>query len=264
MKQIETIQNKVGRLALGVNKFVGVEAIRGEMGWSTFEERLMKSKLRFKIRIERMNEERWVKIVSMETGKGSKWLKDCASTADRGGFFKSWEINSRGSNEWHLSDTVGDRNVYDEKKWKSVISARIEEYGLEKWRRGIEGKSSLLGYGMKKCPKREDFYDGSWTSSLLFKARSGSLEINDRTHRFNERRNKHCEFGCSRDGVMLDETVQHIMTECEGYQDEMGRAIEIYKGILGNMKFREITEGGGEMIKEHCSFWAWVIMSRGK
>ena len=32
VKKMETIQNKIGRLALGANKFVGVEDIRGEMG----------------------------------------------------------------------------------------------------------------------------------------------------------------------------------------------------------------------------------------
>ena len=61
--QMETVQNKIGRIALGANKYVGVEAIRGDMGWSTFEERLMKSKLRYKVRIDLMNENRWAKRV---------------------------------------------------------------------------------------------------------------------------------------------------------------------------------------------------------
>ena len=34
LKDLEIIQNKIGRLALGGNKLEGVEAIRGEMGWS--------------------------------------------------------------------------------------------------------------------------------------------------------------------------------------------------------------------------------------
>ena len=35
------IQNKVGRVALGENRHVCVEAVRGDMGWSTFIERGM-------------------------------------------------------------------------------------------------------------------------------------------------------------------------------------------------------------------------------
>ena len=34
--KLEVIQNRVGRLALGSNRMVGVEAIRGDMGWSSF------------------------------------------------------------------------------------------------------------------------------------------------------------------------------------------------------------------------------------
>ena len=36
--RMDVIQNVVGRVALGSNRYVGIEAIRGEMGWSTFRE----------------------------------------------------------------------------------------------------------------------------------------------------------------------------------------------------------------------------------
>ena len=34
----ERIQDKIGRLGLGANRYVSREAIRGEMGWSTFDD----------------------------------------------------------------------------------------------------------------------------------------------------------------------------------------------------------------------------------
>ena len=46
------MQNKIGRLGLGEKRMVGMEAIRGEIGWSTFEERILKSTLNYKIRLE--------------------------------------------------------------------------------------------------------------------------------------------------------------------------------------------------------------------
>ena len=69
MQKLEVIQNKVGRIALGANWYAAVEAIRGDMlrvllgdmGWSTFGERCMKGCTMYKVRMERMSEERWVK-----------------------------------------------------------------------------------------------------------------------------------------------------------------------------------------------------------
>ena len=40
VKKLEVVQNKVGRIALGANGYVELETVRGDMGWSTFEERL--------------------------------------------------------------------------------------------------------------------------------------------------------------------------------------------------------------------------------
>ena len=38
MQKLEVVQNKVGRVALGVNGYAAIEAIRGDMEWSTFSE----------------------------------------------------------------------------------------------------------------------------------------------------------------------------------------------------------------------------------
>ena len=42
-EKLEAIQNGVKRILLKANRNTGVEAIRGVMGWSMFEERLMKN-----------------------------------------------------------------------------------------------------------------------------------------------------------------------------------------------------------------------------
>ena len=248
IKRMEIIQNKVGRLALGSNKSAGVEAIRGDMGWSTFEERLMKSQLNYKVRLEKMNEGRWAKKISMVVGDKSKWVKNCAKAVDSVELFKSWGRNQEGIYEWRLAYTLGDTSVYDIKKWKTFINERVQKYGLKKWRDGIDDKTSLERYGKKKCPKTEMYYDGSWRSSLLFKARSGSLETNVRTYRYNERGNKECEYGCRSEGVVMDETIFHIMAECNGNSEYMEWAIQNYVRILGREKFLEILGTGEENI----------------
>ena len=58
LQKLEVIQNKVGRIALGANRYASVEAIRGDMGWSTFSERNMKGCIMYKLRVERMPSER--------------------------------------------------------------------------------------------------------------------------------------------------------------------------------------------------------------
>ena len=43
-----------------------VEALRGDMGWSTFEERINQGKIKYRIRLEYMEGKRWAK-------KGCNW-----------------------------------------------------------------------------------------------------------------------------------------------------------------------------------------------
>ena len=42
---LETVQNRAARRGLGANRHVATEALRGVMGWSTFQERINKTKI---------------------------------------------------------------------------------------------------------------------------------------------------------------------------------------------------------------------------
>ena len=237
VNKIEAIQNKVGRLGLGANRMVGTEAIRGDMGWSTFEERLFKGKLKYKIRLEKMDRNRWAKNVYLNSGTKSNWNKNCSRIAGKCGFFRRWVDNVDGGvREWVLSLLLGEENMYDERKWKGIINNNVKEHGLLKWKQGMEKKSTLKMYSEKEKPKKEIFYNGNKGSSLLFKARTNSLEINDRTYRFNGSRDRWCKM-CNR-GV--EETLDHVIVECSAYDTARDIAISKYKGILGDNKFREI------------------------
>ena len=73
--RMDVIQNVVGRVALGANRYVGTEAIRGDMGWSMFRERVMKGKLNYKIRLERMPDERIAKNIYEWNASKSRWSR---------------------------------------------------------------------------------------------------------------------------------------------------------------------------------------------
>ena len=219
LQKLEVIQNKVGRVGLGANKYTSVEAIRGDMGWSTFSERNMKGNIMYKLRVERMGNDRWVKKVYNEVGKESKWAKSCKRLVKKCGL-KCREGVERGW--WNVVCMNGEGYNWDVKKWKKEIQRNVSQYGLRKWRNGMENKSTLSWFRMKETPCYVKFYDGSWSSELLFKARSQSLEVNERTHRWNAERSKECK-GCR---CHADESVYHIIVECERYERERNVLIQ--------------------------------------
>ena len=75
LDRMEMVQNKAGRIALGANRYVAVEAIKGDMGWSTFREKMAKAGLRYRVRLNRMDESRWARKV-YEWNMFGKWMKD--------------------------------------------------------------------------------------------------------------------------------------------------------------------------------------------
>lgn len=72
--RLEVPQNTTGRIALGANRYVAVEAIRGAMAWNTFRERLAKAVLRYRVRVQKMDESRWAKKV-YEWNTYGRWMK---------------------------------------------------------------------------------------------------------------------------------------------------------------------------------------------
>ena len=237
LRDLEIIQNKIGRLALGGNKLEGVESIRGEMGWSTFEERYIKATLNYKVRLEKMGENRWAKKIYREMGNTSKWLKGCVRSVGKIGMGRKFELGQGGRGmEWKLCQGEGDDGDFEVREWKVIINKKVEEYGLEKWKRGMENKTTMEIYRKKKMPKKESCYEGGGDSVLLFRTRAGSLEVNRRTHRFNELKSKWCHF-CEIQGSREEETIIHLLTECPAYEVAMDWAIGKYIEIIGEREF---------------------------
>ena len=73
---LEIVQNRADRRGLGSNRHVATEALRGEIGWSTFQERIDKTKIKYRIRLEHMNDRRWAKKIFKWRGKKSAFRKE--------------------------------------------------------------------------------------------------------------------------------------------------------------------------------------------
>ena len=194
MDRMEKIQNKIARLALGGNKYTAVEALRGEMGWSRYHERIVKMKANYKLRLEQMgqrNEGSWAAYIYRVVGLD--WVK---------------EIN-RIDRKYLL------RDLYFEENGRKLVEDAICLFGQTEWERGLNTKSTLRFYGNKERPMMEEYYDGSYQGKLLYRARSGSLEVNGRTYRWNGGREN-----CQNCVEMVKETIEHVIIECDRYEVE--------------------------------------------
>ena len=89
-------------------------------------------------------------------------------------------------------------------------------------------KVTLKIFSEKSVRKRINFYNGVWGCRLLFMARTNSLEAGNRNYRFNETKDK----TCLRCNIRVDESVEHILTECPAYEVDMDKLIREYKGIF--------------------------------
>ena len=83
MKGLEIVQNKAARKGLGANRHVGIEALRGDMGWSTFEERINMTKIKYRVRLEQMESSKWAKKVFIWRNRNSKFVKETNNSMKR-------------------------------------------------------------------------------------------------------------------------------------------------------------------------------------
>ena len=215
------------------------------MGWSTFEERIDKSMIKYKLRLECMEENRWPKkVFNWREGKGvwnrevRKRLNKYNITFERRGYENIISINE---------EVVEGSNIKIIKK----IEERVKNKGCNIWKDAMEGKETLKWYKNKKEPRWENYYDGSWEAKLFFKAKSESLEVNGRTYIWNvEDRIWWCE-KCSNEEVPIKEDVRHLLLECEAYTNERMELESIIIQEIGGEEWRErkrSDDGGIKLI----------------
>ena len=111
----------------------------------------------------------------------------------------------------------------------------IREKGQEMWKNGMRCKKTLNVYRNKCYPSVEEFYVGDFKSQLLFKARTGSLELNGRIYRWSGKSEK-CEW-CD---MGVKENIEHLIMECNGHKNERVEMLERVKDLIGEDKMNDI------------------------
>ncbi|KAF2355832.1 hypothetical protein FHG87_013414, partial [Trinorchestia longiramus] len=244
LEKLEVQQNRVGRVALGAPKWTAAEALRWDLGWSLFSERMVKAVLNYKVRIERMENESWVKRIFEWNLSRRLWEKICWRHARKLKIRKTVCVRiGRTMDDWLLRSHGGKGMEWECNKWKKEIEKVTREYGLNKWKHSMNGKTTLIWYASKNVPRFEMFYDGSFGSQLLFAIRCKALSVNKRTWRWNEGNTRLC-LQCNR-GV--EETVEHLVLECSKYEHERESLTDVVHEQCGENKWnaRCVEEDSG-------------------
>ena len=100
---------------------------------------------------------------------------------------------------------------------------------------------------MKEKPKKENIYDGSWESSLLFKARTDSLEVNEKKKRWGGEIDTCGK--CGRNDDRPVETIEHLLTECCAYEEERLTFNEKMENKLGHEDWTRSKTGNDKGLK---------------
>ena len=105
----------------------------------------------------------------------------------------------------------------------------------------MEKKTSLKWYKFKEKPKTLKAYDGSQGAEILFKARTNSLEVNERKKRWGEEVDERCEY-CNDKKKIEKETLEHVIIECQEYKENRKIFMEEIKKEIGEKEWQEQTE----------------------
>ncbi|XP_037514724.1 uncharacterized protein LOC119391121 [Rhipicephalus sanguineus] len=144
---LERGQREVGRLALGCHGRVAVEAIQGDVGWSTFEAREATSKIAYEGRLRFMNDHRWARRMFRYlhfVGLRTQWL-------NRVYFLRR---------KYGMLDCSTLENT--ERKFTAAVRKRIREEESAQWQMSLQQKSTLQLYRTyKEVIAPESLYDNS-------------------------------------------------------------------------------------------------------
>ena len=112
----------------------------------------------------------------------------------------------------------------------------------------MEKKKSLRWYKNKEKPKNEKIYNGFWESTLLFKARTDSLEVNEKRKKWGGDKDscEKCEIRKERNTDTLD----HVLIECPEYKSERLNFETEVKRTIGDREWETIKQGEDKGMKE--------------
>ena len=198
LEELQKIENQVWRSILNAPVYTPCAVLRGEMGASCMQSRVMKTKLKF-----------------------INW-----SMKSRGGLLKEIvrEMIEEGDDRMILKTMEKMRiiNIAScselERMTPMEINRTVNEYDESQWKRELELKSTISIYRNEKTSIREEkIYENDEASTILFRARSNTLQLEWR-QRFTDG-----DVKCKICNEGEEETLLHFVEKCVALQDTRER-----------------------------------------
>ncbi|KAH7986745.1 hypothetical protein HPB49_025834 [Dermacentor silvarum] len=225
------ISGRLGALLLDAKGQVANEAVKGDVGWSSFEARGAASKITYRGRLLFLPRTRWARrffeylsVTCMRTD----WTRRLYQIEKKYGFF----------GEEIAADIAT--------KWSVEVYRRVKEAETTIRSKEMESKSTLELYrGNKQGISAECFYDNSIGSCLLFEARAGALRtLVYRSHFQDTRMCRKCKL-CGAE----TEPQEHLILQCDGLQTATAEDTDLPRAL----GFHTLEADDGNHIANGCN-----------
>ena len=221
IKDLQIIENNVYRSILNAPPYAPNVTLRGEIGASLTKKRIIQGRLSYmKSIMSGRNQIMHIILEKLINEKSTKWMK---------------------TTQKYLNEIK--MNVIDiELRSKEEIKQKVIIWDNEQWTSEIKTKRTLLLYrNFKDKIQEENIYDNRPSSTILYKARSNTLPLNDR----NRHKNKETHCIACRNIDQLED-ISHFILHCPAYIKERTNIIQLQQPyiqddieIIGNFLFEK-------------------------
>ena len=193
--KLQSNENGVYRKILGARENTVVEVLRGEIGASDTETRLIEARLMMAISIYNSKNE-WMREIlrKVRDSAGNPW--------------------NRGLNRCLEKVGVSYERLVEMSKVE--VKRMLRKYDTRKWKEGLARKTSVGVYRNNKKEVKEDrIYDNGRPAQIFFQARANNMALNER--------NRHREGGETRCEICNEEELEnlgHFLLTCEALSNE--------------------------------------------
>jgi hypothetical protein len=235
-EDMDSVMQQTGTLILGCNRSSPRVAVRGELGWMSVKNSLLKKKMqlfgRAEERVDRKPESLYARIwkAEMENPSGT----GLAAQA------RHWKRLLVGGREREEGE--------EEESWVEKGIERAEQRDREEWREEGEGKTSLTLYmEAKQAPGMEPYlyYLPAKLASFRFKVKSRTLPVSA----FLAKQKRGEEPGCRLCGDERED-LRHFLMECQVLEEERERCMQAAGCSIRQQLMDRLMQGG---VKVSCS-----------
>ena len=234
ISDLETIQNKIGKIALNAGSLLTNVANRGEMCWSTFNSRIARTKLKFKAKIDLADQNSWISIVHRAKCAKNELAESCYK------FLTSYDIR------WRLDDCnliINDTKMADRNNIKNRIDNIIMKKELERWKKEMDGKTSLTIYREKKAPLWCNIYSRRPGTRTLMEFRTDSFISKQRVNWL------YTSVTCDLCPLRKEENTEHIILHCQAYETDRKAYYKVMATTLGEELYNIINSSEMELLR---------------